>query len=170
MLEIIEPKSPEHLEAVRSLCRDFRLFMIEQGGQFAEAVEIAYPEDKYEHLMQELEVRHASPEGILRLALLDGEPVGCGMIQKFSDDTAEIKRVFLQEKARSTGAGRAIMDKLISDCRDRGYSRIGMDTGNVLTGALRLYDKMGFKRREPYHDLLMSTGDLMVYYEMSLQP
>ncbi len=169
MLEIVEPKSPKQFDAVRELCWEYRDFLIDLGGENARAVSIAYPEDKYARLMNTLEQHHAPPQGGVRLALLDDKPVGCGMFQNLLPDTAEIKRVYVRDTARGTGAGRAIMEALVSDCRDRGYARILMDTGKVLTAARGLYNSMGFVEREPYHDLHLSAGDLLVYFEMELR-
>lgn len=169
MLAIIEPSTTEQFDAVRRLCWEYRTFLINLGGENARAVTLAYPEDKYTQLMRSLEQHHAPPQGGVRLALLDGEPVGCGMFQNHSPEFAEIKRVYVRDEARGTGAGRAIMETLISDCRDRGYAGILMDTGKVLTAAQGLYDSMGFRRCEPYHDLHLTAGDLLVYYEMDLR-
>ncbi len=169
MLEIIEAKTPDHLEAVKSLCREYRTFLIEFGGRFADEVKVAYPEDKYEELLDGLQTEHAAPDGCLRLILVDGEPVGCGMMQRFSADTAEIKRVFLRDAARGTGAGYAIMKTLISDCKEKGYERIYMYTGHVLKAAQKLYDAMGFNRCEPFLDLHRSSGETVVYFEMDIR-
>lgn len=149
MLAIIEPETPQQFDDVRQLCWEYRDFLIGLGGKSAQVCLRAYPHDQYDALMQTLETYHARPDGGLRLAIFRGEPVGCGMFQKFEPGTAEIKRVFVREAARGTGAGRGIMNALIRDCRDRGYDRILMDTGKILTGRTRAVQFAGVCAARP---------------------
>ncbi len=169
MLAIIEPETPQQFDDVRQLCWEYRDFLIGLGGKSAQVCLRAYPHDQYDALMQTLETYHARPDGGLRLAIFRGEPVGCGMFQKFEPDTAEIKRVFVREAARGTGAGRGIMNALIRDCRDRGYDRILMDTGKILTAARGLYSSLGFAQRGPYQEFHKNAFNLLTYFEMDLR-
>lgn len=169
MLTIVRPKTPEQFDAVRALCWEYRDFLVSLGGRDAEVVLYAYPQDKFERLMQSLEAQHAPPDGGIRLALVNGSAVGCGMFQCIGDQTAEIKRVFVRDIARGTGAGRALMEALIADCRALGFKRILMDTGSALTAAQKLYQSLGFVPRGPYSALPKSILDGLVFFEMNLE-
>lgn len=51
------------------------------------------------------------PKGCLVIARSpEGEIVGCGMMKCLGPDTGELKRVFVTEKARGTGTGRALIE------------------------------------------------------------
>ncbi|WP_425043907.1 GNAT family N-acetyltransferase [Primorskyibacter sp. S87] len=168
MLDIIEPSTPDQLNAVRRLCWDYRDFLLSVEPSDKEVTATFYPRDKYAELMERLEQEHARPNGAIRLARKDGNPVGCGMFRTLEPGTAEIKRVFVNEAARGTGAGFAIMTNLINQCRADGFNRILLDTGSELVAAQRLYQSMGFTLRGPYYDVPDIAKDVLVFYEMQL--
>lgn len=167
-LRIEDPQGPEALAAVRTLCWEYLEFLRGLGGIDAEIVTQAYPPEKYARIMDDLETEHAPPAGGLRLARLDGKPVGCGMFHTLEPGTAEIKRVYVAPAARGTGAGRALMLELIAAIRARGFRRILMDTGRPLTAAQGLYTSLGFRRRGPYQEMPDWVRDNLVYFEMDL--
>ena len=168
MLEIIDPKTPDALDAVRGLCWDYLEFLKSLGGTDAQIVTLAYPQEKYSRLMDNLAEEHAPPAGGIRLALLDGAPVGCGMFHSLAPDTAEIKRVYVAPEARGSGAGRALMVALMEACRAQGFARILMDTGRPLVAAQALYLSLGFQERGPYQDVPDFARDGLLFFEMAL--
>lgn len=167
-LNIVTPETPEQFDAVRDLCWDYRAFLMGLGGEDEIIVRHAYPEDKYTRILASLETLHMPPNGAVRLALLDGRPVGCGMSHRLFPEVAEIKRVYVRDEVRGCGAGRAIMEALIAQCRAEGYRRILMDTGKVLTAAQTLYLSMGFQYRGPYQEVPDIARNRMVFLEMAL--
>ena len=90
------------------------------------------------------------------------------MFHALEPGVAEIKRVFVNDKARGTGAGCAIMLALIEQCRDDGYGYIRMDTGKPLEAATRLYLSLGFKLRDAYSDIPEVAKDHLLFFEMAL--
>lgn len=168
MLKIIEPETPDQLDAVRRLCWDYHAYLRALSPFDAKLVDQIYPKAKYQSLLDRLTEDHAPPSGAICLAVADGEPVGCGMYHQFSEDTAEIKRVFVSDSARGTGAGRAIMTALISQARDAQYKRILMDTSNPLKAAQSLYLSLGFKLRGPYQELPKIADGHLLFFEMPL--
>lgn len=165
---IITPKRPEEIEALRTLCWDYRDFLLSLGPRDKEIVETFYPEPRYRQVLDRVEYDHVPPDGAMRLAMLGDLPVGCGMVQRLDDQSAEIKRVYVNERARGTGLGRGIMEHLIGDCRALGFRRILLDTGRPLTAAQALYDDLGFVRRGPYQPIPEGVGDRLVFFELTL--
>ena len=168
MLEIIDAKTEADFEAARTLCWAYRDVLLGLGGRDAEAVLFFYAEDVYRDLMADLPRLHAAPGGGLLLVRHDGQPLGCGMFYEFAPGVAEIKRVYLDPSLRGQGAGRRLMQALIDTVRGRGYGKIVMDTGRGLTPAVALYDRLGFRRTEPYYDAPAVFVDDLVYFEMEL--
>ncbi len=168
MLELRKVRNEADFDAVRTLSWSYRDLLISLGGRNAEVVKVAYPEPLYTKLMEELPIYHAPPEGEIVSALLDGSPIGCGMVHTLSPGVAEIKRVYVSETARGLGAGRRIMVMLLEICRERGFDRIVMDTGRVLTAAQTLYRDLGFVETGPYQDMPAIAEGIMVFYEMRL--
>ena len=138
------------------------------GDEARQIVETFYPKDYYAGLMTEIADAHAPPEGLLLLARLGEDPVGCGMFHRVAPDAAEIKRVYLRPEARGHGRGRALMEALIEGARTAGYDRILMDTGTPLKPAIDLYLKLGFRLRGPYQPVPEIALGHMVFFEMEL--
>jgi len=168
MLDIITPRTPDHFDAVRRLCWEYRQYLLAANPQSRVIAETFYPEDKYAAILDRLEVEHVPPEGGIRLALRDGQAVGCGMFHRLEPGIAEIKRVYLTEDARGSGAGYALMAALIAQCRAEGFKAIRMDTGKPLRAARRLYDAMGFERRGPYYEVPQIAEGFLCFFEMEL--
>ena len=168
MLEIRDARTASDFDDARQLCWEYRAFLLGLGPIDAEMVRTFYPKDKYAGLMACLEREHSPPAGGIKLALKDGEPIGCGMYHTLMPETAEIKRVFVREKARGLGAGRELMLALIAQCRADGFSRILMDTGVPLEAAQRLYLSLGFRLRGPYQEVPELARDRLIFFEMDL--
>ncbi|MGV6803814.1 MAG: GNAT family N-acetyltransferase [Ruegeria sp.] len=169
MLSIIEPETPDQFEAVRRLCWDYHAFLLSLDDRSRQIVHRFYPSDKYAAILAAIETEHTRPKGGTRLAMLGKQAVGCGMFQTIGPGIAEIKRVFVAESARGTGAGRAIMQALIDQCRKDGFDTIRMDTGKPLEAATRLYLSLGFKLRDAYYEVPEIAQDQLLFFEMPLR-
>ncbi len=85
------------------------------------------------------------PRGCLVIARSpEGEIVGCGMMKCLGPDTGELKRVFVTEKARGTGAGRALIEARENVARKMGLKRLIADTLTPNVEMRNLYPKLGF--------------------------
>lgn len=71
------------------------------------------------------------------IAYKDGEPVGCGAIQKYTKDIAEIKRVYSQKSG--IGIGTAIIAALEKEAKKLRYHTIILETRKVNHAAVRFY-------------------------------
>jgi ribosomal protein S18 acetylase RimI-like enzyme len=167
-LTFIEPRTEAEMAAFRALNWDYRDFLLSLPPPDGDVVRIAYPEAKYTAILDAAETANRPPRGMMRLVLKDGVPVGCGTIQTLAPGDAEIKRVWIAPGAQGLGAGRALMERLIADCRAMGFARILMDTGRPLVQATKLYDSMGFTRRGPYQEMPPEAEGIMIYFEMRL--
>lgn len=85
------------------------------------------------------------PKGCLVVARsATGEIVGCGMMKRLGPDTGELKRVFVTEKARGTGTGRALIEARETAARKMGLKRLIADTLTPNVEMRDLYPKLGF--------------------------
>ena len=82
----------------------------------------------------------------------DGTILGSVAIRRFSDDTAELKALYLSEKLRGQGWGYKLLDLAVKYAREQGYKRVCLDSMRSYTAARRLYDKFGFKEIESYNN------------------
>ncbi len=81
------------------------------------------------------------------VALLHDEIVGGGGIyptEGLSYDTCELVKMYLSPQARGTGLGRALIEKCIQQAKEKGFTRIYLETMPELKQALNIYAKFGF--------------------------
>ncbi|KUJ82040.1 GNAT family N-acetyltransferase [Ruegeria profundi] len=169
MLRITEPTTPDQVEAVRRLCWDYRDFLLTLDAHSQKIVRTFYPHEKYARMLSSIETEHSPPNGGMRLAVKDDQPVGCGMFHTIAPRVAEIKRVFVADSVRGAGVGFAIMQSLIEQCRERGFDYIRMDTGKPMQTAARLYLSMGFSLRDAYSEIPEIARGHLLFFEMDLR-
>lgn len=148
---------------------------------------VTQPTDEARALVEELETelsgsyaaeqRHGlslaqifQPNILFFIARLDGNPVGCGGVA-LDDGFAELKRMFVRPRARGTGTAQAILAHLEAQARDRGYTHLTLETGDILEPAIRLYERAGFKRCAAfghYKTLRPHTIERSLFFEKRL--
>ena len=81
---------------------------------------------------------------------VDKKAVGSGAIRKYTQDTVEIKRMFVSENARKKGIGSMILIELETWAKEFGFEKIILETGNMLPEALKLYKKNNYIQTPNY--------------------
>jgi GNAT superfamily N-acetyltransferase len=93
-----------------------------------------------------------APHGAFVL-LHDGDDViGCGGVQRFDDQTAEVKRMWVHTEWRGCGLGRRMLEHLEAIARRQGRSRVLLDTNATLTEAIAMYERAGYRAVDRYND------------------
>lgn len=94
----------------------------------------------------------APPRGLLLLARLDGEPVGCGVLWHHGGGVADAKRMWVAPRARGLGLGRRLLGELERHARAAGVRTLRLDTNRSLTEAIGLYRAAGYEEIERFND------------------
>lgn len=84
------------------------------------------------------------------VAYLDGQPVGCGGVQLFGDEYAELKRMYVRPAFRGQGVGKQLLTHLQAYAYERGLRVLRLETGVFQTEAIGLYQSFGFRRIPPF--------------------
>ena len=79
------------------------------------------------------------------VACLDEKPVGCGAIKEYSDNTTEVKRMFVLPEIRGRGIATTILTELENWARELGYKSCILETGKKQPEAIGLYQKNGYQ-------------------------
>jgi GNAT superfamily N-acetyltransferase len=85
------------------------------------------------------------PDGTFLLARLDEKAVGCGGISRLDATTVEVRRMYVAPEARGQGISRAVLERLLQEARDLGYTTVRLETGNRQSEAIGLYRGAGFQ-------------------------
>jgi DNA-binding MarR family transcriptional regulator/GNAT superfamily N-acetyltransferase len=92
------------------------------------------------------------PAGLLLVARLRGEPIGCGALKLHGVEPAEIKRMWVASTARGLGVGRRILDELEQHAHQRGVGVLRLETNRSLREATGLYRSAGYAEVEAFND------------------
>ena len=78
--------------------------------------------------------------------------VGCGALKELSPTHGEIKSMRTPAAARNRGAGHAVLEHIISVAKQRGYTRLNLETGThaAFEPAHNLYRSKGFVVSGPF--------------------
>lgn len=85
----------------------------------------------------------------------DGERLAaCAAIKHLDDSQGELKSMRAHPDYRGKGAGKSILAHLMEVARQRGYTRLSLETGRPepFEPARRLYEAHGFVECEPFAD------------------
>ena len=89
------------------------------------------------------------PEMWFFAAFVDGEVMGCGGCW-LHEDYAEIKRVYVNPKARGLGLAKKLMQRIEDEARNGGRMIARLETGIHQPEALGLYRAIGYVDRGPF--------------------
>ena len=71
-------------------------------------------------------------------------PVGCGAIKRFSEQAAEVKRMYVLPEYRGQGIAAEILAELEKWAHELGYTDCVLETGKKQLEAIHLYQKSGY--------------------------
>lgn len=92
------------------------------------------------------------PAGLLLVASLHGEPVGCGCLLFYPDGVGLVKRMWVAQVLRGLGVGRRMLHELEGEARAAGLRLIRLETNQDLPEAIRLYETSGYREVPPFSD------------------
>ncbi|PRX99638.1 MarR family winged helix-turn-helix transcriptional regulator [Allonocardiopsis opalescens] len=92
------------------------------------------------------------PAGLLLVATLHGDPVGCGALKLRGDGTAEVKRMWVAHQVRGLGLGRRLLTELERHAASHTVRLLRLETNRALTGAIVLYRSAGYREVPAFND------------------
>jgi DNA-binding MarR family transcriptional regulator/GNAT superfamily N-acetyltransferase len=91
------------------------------------------------------------PAGLLLVATLRREPVGCGALKFHDGEPAELKRMWVADSVRGLGIGRRLLGELERRAAAGGARIVRLETNNALTEAIELYRSSGYREVEAFN-------------------
>ena len=131
-------------------------------------IDQALSRQSFDHELETLSTAYGAPKGKTFLARRGAEVVGCGAYRKRSDGTCEMKRLFVPDRFRGHGTGRKLCLAIIAEARTDGFDMMRLDTANLFTEAIALYESIGFHRCAPYNEYPEKLMRYIVFMERPL--
>lgn len=141
---LVVPDTPVLIEATRDIFREY-----------ADGLGVDLSFQGFEQELLELPGTYQSPDGLLLLAVVDGQVAGCGAFRPIYEadyaNACEMKRLYVRRAFRRFGLGRTLAQSLIGHARERGYSTMLLDALDDMEAARELYRSLGFVDIPPYY-------------------
>ncbi len=147
MVQIVQVDMDKHIPDVRDLFWEYLQWantMINR--EFGVNLDIA---SMLEQDMQTL-TKFAPPSGRLFLARHGDHVAGMVCLKWLSDDTGELKRMYVRPPFRRAGVGHALVAELVAHAQAIGYHRLRLDSARFMHPAHALYRSVGFHEIAPY--------------------
>lgn len=90
------------------------------------------------------------PDGLFLVGSLDGDAVAAGGWRRIGDGVAEIKRMYVAERARRRGLSRLMLAQLEATLAAGGCQRVVLMTALAQPEAIALYESSGYREAQPY--------------------
>jgi GNAT superfamily N-acetyltransferase len=103
-------------------------------------------------------------QAVAFFVLRDNEvPAGCGGIQLYGCEFAELKRMYVRPQFRGLGYGEMLVNHLADYARVHGIGLLRLETGIHQGPAICLYERVGFQRIAPFGEY--KEDPLSLFYE-----
>jgi GNAT superfamily N-acetyltransferase len=134
MLSIVDASSGDALLQVRSLLEEY-------AGSVG--IDLCFPGFAGE--LATLPGHYEPPRGRLLLAHWNGDPAACVALRPLENGICEMKRLYVRPAHRGLGLGRILVERIISEAGQAGYSSMRLDSLPSMKAALQLYRRLGFR-------------------------
>jgi len=139
MVTITDARFPDDAAIVRTLLREY-----------AAALPVDLDFQDFEAEVATLPGKYARPRGRLLLARDGNRVLGCIGMRPLAGSDCEMKRLYVRPGARGLNLGRLLVERLLDEARNAGYTRMFLDTLPTMETAQRLYAQLGFEETEAY--------------------
>lgn len=92
------------------------------------------------------------PVGVLLVATIRAEPIGCGALKFHDESPTELKRMWVSSHARGLGIGRRLLLELEAEATRHGSRVVRLETNESLTEAIALYRSSGYIEVARFND------------------
>jgi GNAT superfamily N-acetyltransferase len=161
-VSITRAESPEDLDAVRGLIREFHHWAMTEVSPGTNPPTFANLDAE----LAALPGIFGPPSGCLLLARLDGDPAGC--LAFFGRDTTmmEVKRMYVRPSARGHRIGERLVTSILAEALRLGYRRYVLSTHRSMHHAHAIYRRAGFRDVPHSADFPTAEPDIAICMEM----
>ena len=100
----------------------------------------------------EFQTMYGHPGGTYLLAFVDDDVAGGVGLRKLEVGVCEMKRLYVYDRFKEKGIGKALCEELIREAKRIGYASMKLDTIDRLVTAIRLYESLVFTDIKKYRN------------------
>lgn len=163
---------------IRDAKREEAAFIREQRVYSYKEHADCIPEGHWEALKRSISSEADIQPGVERIvAELDGEILGSVALFPAKTDAyngyidaldyPEIRMLAVTPEARGKGVATALITECIRRSKEKGYSSIGLHTGQFMESAMRLYESLGFERLPQFDFEPAGDGIIVKAYRLT---
>ncbi|HEX2477040.1 MAG TPA: GNAT family N-acetyltransferase [Lacipirellulaceae bacterium] len=140
-MQIRQATSPSDIAAARTLLQEY-----------ADDIGVDLCFQGFNEELAQLPGSYAPPQGRLLIAWSDDNAAGCVALRPLTATICELKRLFVRPPFRGRGIGKSLVEAIIREAGEIGYTTMQLDTLHTMTAATQLYESLGFVHRTPYYE------------------
>jgi ribosomal protein S18 acetylase RimI-like enzyme len=162
--EVVHAITPAHIADAKSLLQEY-----------ANALNFDLCFQSFDAELANLPGDYAPPSGRLFIAYVDSEPAASIALHAWSDpqhptlpthNICEMKRLYVCPQFRGHHLAHQLIDRLITEARNIGYTHMRLDTVvGTMDAAINLYRQYGFYEISPYRP---NPQPRVLYFELKL--
>jgi putative acetyltransferase len=118
--------------------------------QYAASLQLDLSFQDFESELKTIDQQYNAPKGALLIAYLEQKPIACVGIRELDKETAELKRMFVQEGYRRLKIGQRLLEQILSVAKELNYKKVRLDTLPTMSRAQSLYCAFGFTEIPSY--------------------
>ncbi len=138
----------DYPKEVYDLFTEYTSMLIEGEESFKKYLEI----QNYEKELKNLNIKYALPNNRLYLAYYNNRLAGCIGLRQIDKINCELKRLYVKPIFRGKHIGNYLIEQIIKDAREIGYSYLLLDTFPFLKNAIHIYKSYGFYEIPSYNN------------------
>ena len=147
MIQIIVAHKGQHTQPIRELFWEYLQWAnakVEENFRVSFDIAAMLEDD-----MNTLD-KFMPPRGRLLLGYVEDQPVGIACLKALTENIGEVKRMYVRPQARKRGLGRALLNRLLEEARQIGYTLVRLDSARFMREAHQLYRASGFREIGTY--------------------
>jgi GNAT superfamily N-acetyltransferase len=165
---IYSARTPSDYEAFAVLVSEYVDWCRTRYRHDAAFVEQVFGYQNLDQELKQLATAYGPPNGKTLLVRSDDQISGGGAFHRLPDGSCEMKRLYVAERFKGRGIGRRLAQALIDAARADGFKLMRLDTGKLLTEAITMYGKLGFRHCAPHLDYPQKVLPYLVFMELPL--
>jgi putative acetyltransferase len=138
-LEFFSPESAKDYEQVKEIFKEYQVYL---------NIDLCF--QRFDNELATLNEIYKPPKGAIILAKLNDQIAGCIALKPIEDNNCEMKRLYVKPMYRGHNIGKKLVELIIEYAKNNKYTLMKLDTVDKLVEAIDIYQKMGFKKTEPY--------------------